>query len=199
MRTKRRTALGTAAAAAIALAAGGAAAAPASADGPRTPDHVAVSVQEQPWVELEEGTTGYRVVAIGFFLNQTGHFDGEPELEFTAELTEAVEAYQSDRGLSATGDVDTPTWERLSDDIGLVRQGDPRSDLVTGLQWSLYDLGYDLSPDGRFGPATENAVTMFQKRKRIDADGIIGPLTFRAMYAYGAQEADNSEGGADHR
>ncbi|MBB4929557.1 peptidoglycan hydrolase-like protein with peptidoglycan-binding domain [Lipingzhangella halophila] len=189
MFTKRRVAaLGSATTAAVAFAIGGAAfPAPALADGPETPAHVASAIEEQSWVELTEGDSGYRVIAVGYFLKESGHFGGEVGLDYTPELTEAVTGYQEDRGIDASGNVDAATWEQLSDDIGLVQQGDPRADLVTGLQSSLYDLGYDLTFDGRFGPATENAVASFQEEKEVDADGIVGPLTFRAMYGEGAQ------------
>jgi len=35
--------------------------------------------------------------------------------------------------------------------------------------------------DGRFGPITEAAVKDYQRRKRLVPDGIVGPITMKAM------------------
>ncbi|PSK99363.1 putative peptidoglycan binding protein [Murinocardiopsis flavida] len=186
MFAKSRIAIGTAIAGA-ALAIGGFAAPAAMADGPDTPQSVKTAIQEQQWLELKEGDLGYRVEAVGNFLKEDGYLKGEPEADFTEELTGAVNAYQDDRAIPNTGTVNDDTWDQLSADIGLVQSGDARSDVVTGLQGSLDDLGHEVSVDGQYGPGTVKAIKAFQQEKGIDVDGIVGPLTFRAMYAEGAE------------
>jgi hypothetical protein len=41
--------------------------------------------------------------------------------------------------------------------------------------------GIHLAIDGEFGPATENAVKAFQKKKELTQDGIVGKKTFAAL------------------
>lgn len=52
-----------------------------------------------------------------------------------------------------------------------------RGDEVIELQKLLTTLGYTLTPDGKFGPKTKNAVIKFQIANELKGDGIVGPLT----------------------
>jgi peptidoglycan L-alanyl-D-glutamate endopeptidase CwlK len=56
-----------------------------------------------------------------------------------------------------------------------------RGAAVQRLQDQLIRLGFDLVPDGAFGPKTRAAVQAFQTRAGLTADGIVGPLTARAL------------------
>lgn len=51
------------------------------------------------------------------------------------------------------------------------------------IQKKLNELGANpqLVPDGKFGPKTKAAVLAFQKSKGLKADGIVGPITLKAM------------------
>ncbi|MCM1333734.1 MAG: peptidoglycan-binding protein [Bacteroides sp.] len=48
---------------------------------------------------------------------------------------------------------------------------------VTQLQQDLNTLGYGLSTDGSFGPATLNAVKDYQSQMGLEVDGSVGPAT----------------------
>ena len=52
---------------------------------------------------------------------------------------------------------------------------------VKMLQLALRAKGYRLAVDGSFGPFTRAAVLSFQKRARLEVDGIVGPRTWRAL------------------
>ena len=52
---------------------------------------------------------------------------------------------------------------------------------VLALQERLVALGFEMNPDGEFGPMTDAVVTEFQRRKGFEADGIVGPDTRKAL------------------
>ena len=73
----------------------------------------------------------------------------------------------------------------LADGDDVLRLGD-KGDGVQKLQSALKSLGYDIpTSDGRFGVGTRSAVTAFQKKNKIRADGVAGPATIRAIAAGG--------------
>jgi len=45
----------------------------------------------------------------------------------------------------------------------------------------LNNKGYNLVPDGSFGPATRNAVMAFQRTNNLTVDAIVGPQTWNAL------------------
>lgn len=55
------------------------------------------------------------------------------------------------------------------------------SEEIKRIQTALNDLGYDISPDGKFGKATYQAVMAFQKAEGIKIDGIVGEETIAAL------------------
>jgi peptidoglycan hydrolase-like protein with peptidoglycan-binding domain len=53
---------------------------------------------------------------------------------------------------------------------------------VEALQRRLAELGYQVhGVDGQFGSETHHAVVAFQKVNRLDRDGVVGPVTRRAL------------------
>lgn len=52
---------------------------------------------------------------------------------------------------------------------------------VMAIQKRLAELKYSVSIDGDFGPGTEAAVKKFQSDYGLDADGVIGPATYRTL------------------
>ena len=57
------------------------------------------------------------------------------------------------------------------------RQGHP----VPALQYLLRDRGHLVTVDGMFGPKTAAAVRGFQQALGTIVDGIVGPLSWRAL------------------
>ena len=52
---------------------------------------------------------------------------------------------------------------------------------VRNLQKRLNVYGFMVKADGNFNVATCNAVKKFQRRKHLSADGIVGPVTYKAL------------------
>ena len=68
----------------------------------------------------------------------------------------------------------------------MLYQGNPRNDVdkvmrVQSRLKAMFSYGKNLAVDGDFGPATRQAVTTFQDRSGIVADGIVGPMTAGAL------------------
>lgn len=123
----------------------------------------------------------------------------------------AVKKFQSIFGLASDGIVGKATWYKLSSlytavtrlaeldsegtnlGIGTVppaavlREGSRGQDVIT-LQYLLdiiseyYPDIPAVSQDGIFGAGTRQAVTAFQRRMGLAADGIVGPSTWNALY-----------------
>lgn len=70
----------------------------------------------------------------------------------------------------------------MKDDKGrpILRRGSLGEGVGT-LQTMLRKLGFDLAIDQDFGPATELAVTQFQRDKNLEVDGIVGAMTWDAL------------------
>nr|MBR4281782.1 peptidoglycan-binding protein [Clostridia bacterium] len=86
-----------------------------------------------------------------------------------------------------TPDPSAPTPEPV------IRAG-AMGDSVTRLQSRLKELGYYTGTvDGQFGPGTRTAVTAFQQRHGLQADGIVGPDTNEMLYAANALPAITPE------
>ncbi len=127
--------------------------------------------------------------------------------QFGPATQSAVTAAQRLFGLPQTGIVDKTTWERLSDETAtLLDRVDPadfsagiqpypgfvltqgmRNEFVSVLQNYLIRIA-SVYPDlpstsitGYFGPATKAAVTAFQRKFGLTADGVVGPETWREL------------------
>ena len=127
-----------------------------------------------------------RLRMLGYDLGPTG-IDGV----FFGRTSEAVRAFQSQRGLDEDGLVGDETWSALVDATFIL--GDRMLYLrmphfhghdVAALQEALNALGFACGRlDGIFGAYTENAVREFQRNVGLPPDGIAGQGTVRALQA----------------
>src|SRR5215218_5314240 len=136
----------------------------------------------QPWPLIRRGRTGHPVKTLQHLLRAHGkniNIDGI----FGPATEESVREFQGARGLATDGIVGPHTWSAL---IIIVRRGS-RGEAVRGVQeeFQFRNLSGDprrgVQVDGIFGPQTEAAVRAFQDALQIAVDGVVGPITWRAL------------------
>jgi murein L,D-transpeptidase YcbB/YkuD len=135
-----------------------------------------------PWPLVQRPATGHPVESIQYLLRQRGHTVTVDSI-FGPRTEAAVRAFQEQRGLAVDGIVGPNTWSAL---IVQVQRGS-RGDAVRAVQaeFQFRNLSGDpdqgLAVDGIFGPRTEATVRGFQDALDIAVDGIVGPVTWRAL------------------
>jgi peptidoglycan hydrolase-like protein with peptidoglycan-binding domain len=136
----------------------------------------------QPWPVSTEGSRYHPIETMQHLLRAQGAtvaVDGV----FGPQTAGAVRAFQQDRRLTVSGEVDGKTWSAL---IVRVIQGST-GEAVRGLQAEFQFRNLSGNPatgvqiDGVFGPQTEAAVIDFQQALGLDIDGVVGPVTWRAL------------------
>lgn len=117
---------------------------------------------------------------------------------YCAGTTEAVAAFQADRGLPATGVCDDDTWHtlleaswNLGDRLLVLRSPNLRGDDVAELQRLLSRLGFDCGRiDGIFGPLAATAIRDFQDNAGLDVDGVCRTSTVESLRLLSRQTGD---------
>ncbi len=158
---------------------------------------------------LQEGSSSDAVKAMQKRLKELGFLSGTADGSFGTATKAAVIAFQTANGLKADGKAGTSTLNKLysasaknadslipdkDDDEGdvggdvvingytVLREGS-KGDEVKKLQRALKNRGYfSGSITGYFGTSTLAAVTAFQQRNGLKADGVAGPATQNALY-----------------
>jgi N-acetylmuramoyl-L-alanine amidase len=152
---------------------------------------------------LRRGDDGPGVSAVRERLVATGDLSDAASTTFTEDVEQAVRSFQQRRGLLVDGIVGPQTYRaleaarwRLGDRILLHTPGHLMDgDDVAALQERLLSLGFPCGRvDGVFGWQTDGALRQLQRGVGLRADGLVGPLTLRAL----AQLARAVTGGHPH-
>lgn len=117
-----------------------------------------------------------------------GDGDGDEELTFTGE-TDTGELLPVDTGVveeppppPATATTPTEAIQIPVPKAGEVIGPQSPAAQVAQLQEALIALGFKIGePDGIYGGKTRNAVTRFQKNHKLEADGLVGAKTAKAI------------------
>lgn len=135
-----------------------------------------------PWPITKKGDTEHPVRTLQHLLRaqkQTVTVDGI----FGPKTETAVKTFQKAKKLTVDGIVGPNTWAAI---VITVKKGS-KGDAVRGVQeeFQFRNLSGDPTKgpqiDGIFGPVTDAAVRGFQDALEITVDGIVGPVTWRAL------------------
>ena len=166
---------------------------------------------------LRKGYTGADVTAVQQKLKELGFYSGSMDGVYGTGSIAAVKKFQQQNGLTADGLVGSRTYTALmsastgsssnsgSDNSSSSSDSTSGQDYAEGtlsygssgtevkkMQQALKALGYNVSADGSYGALTQMAVTQFQKRNGLTADGVAGSATLKLLYSGNAKEADPS-------
>jgi peptidoglycan hydrolase-like protein with peptidoglycan-binding domain len=143
---------------------------------------------------LRQGSRGDAVRAVQQALvNQGISLPGGADGVFGAGTTSALKAFQTAKGLPATGVVDEATARALglvsSSLVGLAQGG--RGEAVRTLQQKLIAAGIPVpgGADGIFGASTTTALKQFQTANGLAATGTVDTVTAAALDAVTANPA----------
>jgi peptidoglycan hydrolase-like protein with peptidoglycan-binding domain len=131
------------------------------------------------WPTTGPGSTGERVVAIQYLLNQQINAKLTVDGIYGTKTTAAVKAFQKKVKIPSDGIVGPMTYPKL---IIKVIEGN-KGDAVAAVQHNLrYSYGFKtLAVDGIFGKATLAAVKSFQARFKVAVTGQVGARTWNAL------------------
>lgn len=143
--------------------------------------------QEQSTLALRLGDFGAHVKKLQQDFNKI-HFNLIVDGSFGNRTAQAVRFFQAMHQLEVDGSVGSRTTARLkqaqTDFTKLpirtltYRQ---KNKAVEQLQQSLKELNYSLAIDHSFGPETYRTVKQFQQDVKLVTDGMVGPLTWKAL------------------
>ena len=161
---------------------------------------------EQYTRDLRRGMRGLAVLRMQWYLNDIAlNVSSIPNFTvngiFGTPMENSVRAFQRFASLPVTGIIDEATWNAIvkayneleETEYKYVYPGVPirygmRGKDVRALQELLnyaYELDsnglYSVNEDGIFGTETQNAVIAFQRKYGLEADGIVGPLTWNKL------------------
>ena len=170
-----------------------------------TTNNIASIPSSYPGSPLRRGSTGSNVEQVQFWLSDLAQFDSSlPAVtvdgSYGAATERAVKVFQQKQSLTADGVVGQTTWNALyaawleaqSDLGGTAWPGTALRRGSTGMEVRLVQFWLRLAADnysglshvtvdGSYGPATVRAVTAFQNRFSLAADGVTGRSTWNKL------------------
>ncbi len=172
------------------------------------PDNVPV---DKPERILKAGMEGDDVAAVQYQLLLLDYYSDELDGKYGPATEAAVRRFQARNGLKVDGKVGPKTADKLWADVAIpddstaTESPDPEAtpsrtlrlgatgDDVKQVQERLKELGYLTgNADGVFGKDTQAAVTAFQLRNGLSADGVAGTKTYKKLFSDSALKAESA-------
>ena len=155
---------------------------------------------------LRPGASGSTVKTLQTALKNQGYYTGSIDGKYGSGTTAAVKAFQKKKGLTQDGIAGPKTQEKLyaakeesttespaeADELtaSITLRPGATGKAVKELQQKLKKLDfYTGSIDGKYGSGTSAAVTAFQKKNGLSADGVAGPKTIAKILSGSASSA----------
>jgi peptidoglycan hydrolase-like protein with peptidoglycan-binding domain len=129
------------------------------------------------------------LLALALGLGAAACGGGDDEATETDALTDTGSLFPTDTGLieepppppAETGDTTEPIQITVPKPGEVIGPSSPAA-RVAELQEALLALGYKIGePDGIYGGKTRKAVVKFQKKFKLEADGLVGAKTAKKM------------------
>lgn len=142
------------------------------------------------YIPLRQGDSGIRVRELNNRLKELYYLEGSGGSTYTSATADAVRKYQSQVGLSITGEASVVLQQRLFNKNAqeytghiVLRRGDENT-RVYRLQRRLKELNYfTANPTGYFGRKTQEAVKLFQQKVGIRPTGEATIATQELLYS----------------
>ena len=142
------------------------------------------------YIDLRKGDSGVRVRELNQRLKDLYYLDVRVGDTYTDDTVRAVKKFQSQAGLSITGQATVTVLQRLFSDSApeyrgytVLRRGDENS-RVERLQRRLKELDYfTANVTGYFGRSTQAAVKLFQQRAGLRPTGVADVNTQKLLYS----------------
>lgn len=145
-------------------------------------------VEEQVSRTLAQGLEGEDVRLMQIRLTELEYYSGDITGTFGANTRSAVEAFQADFGLEATGVADAATQAQMYATVYRPLRYGAQGELVKQLQTKLMALGYYTGKiSGNYLDATVEAVNEFQSRNALYVTGEANTATQAALYGSNAR------------
>lgn len=143
-----------------------------------------------PYASLAFGDDNRSVLQLQQRLVELGYLESDaPSTVFNTSVETAVKYFQRACGMDMTGIADASLQKLLFSESAQpyrIRLGDTGDD-VAAAQLRLKDLGYySALTTGYFGPQTEEAVTRFEYRNGLTADGVLDISDWKQLYSNSA-------------
>lgn len=126
---------------------------------------------------IRKGSEGTNVKVAQYLLNYAARKNASGI--FDANFEKTVKAYQKNNGLSSDGIIGSNTWKKMASKAPLCTTSKNRTSSAACALQLLLNIGLDA--DGIYGEKTKKAVVAYQSAKGLTADGKCGTKTWTSL------------------